>query len=129
MNMTGFVLFWYLSGFKFPWGHAHKTKSWYLLEFTFKNPTSTPVTFIWEPPRGLSIGSPVFDATFYGELAETGGYIEQPDCEYESVLELFRFMYSDEVNLNESNVIGVLYSAKKYMVHSLVKKCKEYLEG
>ena len=53
----------------------------------------------------LSISSPVFEAMFYGELAETKDSIELPDCKYESLLELFRFMYSDEVNLNGSNVM------------------------
>ena len=55
----------------------------------------------------LSIGSPVFEAMFYGELAETRDSIELPDCEYESLLELFRYMYSDEVNLRGSNVMRV----------------------
>ena len=32
----------------------------------------------------LSIGSPVFEAMFYGELAETRDSIELPDCEYEN---------------------------------------------
>ena len=76
----------------------------------------------------LAIGSPVFEAMFYGMLAETRDSIELPDCEYESLLELFRYMYSDEVNLNGSNVMGVLYLAKKYMVPSLADKCMEYLE-
>ena len=75
----------------------------------------------------LSIGSPVFEAMFYGELAETKDSIEMPDAEYESLLEFFRFMYSDEVNLSGSNVMGVLYLAKKYIVPSLVDKCSEYL--
>ena len=75
----------------------------------------------------LSISSPVFEAMFYGELAETGDSIELPDCEYESLLELFRYMYSDEVNLNGNNVMGVLYLAKKYMVPSLADKCIKYL--
>ena len=35
----------------------------------------------------LSIGSPVFEAVFYGELAEITDSIELPDCEYESLLE------------------------------------------
>ena len=77
----------------------------------------------------LSIGSPVFEAMFYGELAETRDSIELPDCEYESLLELFRFMYCDEVNLNGSNVMGVLYLAKKYMVPSLADKCSKYLKN
>ncbi|XP_078361921.1 BTB/POZ domain-containing protein 6-like [Oculina patagonica] len=76
----------------------------------------------------LSIGSPVFEAMFYGELAETGDSIELPDCEYESLLELFRYMYSDEAILSGSNVMGVLYLAKKYIVPSLADKCTEYLE-
>jgi len=67
---------------------------------------------------------------FYGELAETRDSIELPDCECESLLELFRYMYSDEVNLSGSNVMGVLYLAKKYMVnlHSHAEKCTEYLQ-
>ena len=76
----------------------------------------------------LSIGSPVFEAMFYGELAETKDTIQLPDCDYESLLELFRYLYSDEVNLSESNVLGVLYLAKKYMVPSLADKCKDYLQ-
>ena len=57
----------------------------------------------------LSISSPVFEAMFYGELAETGDSIVLPDCEYDSLLELVRYLYSDEVNLSGSNVIGVMY--------------------
>ena len=75
-----------------------------------------------------AIGSPVFEAMFYGELAETKDTIELPDCNYESLLELFRYMYSDEVNLSGSNVMGVLYLAKKYIVPSLADKCAEYLQ-
>ena len=76
----------------------------------------------------LSISSPVFEAMFYSELAETRDSIELPDCEYESLLELFRYMYSDEVNLSGSNVMGVLYLAKKYIVPTLVEKCTKYLQ-
>jgi len=76
----------------------------------------------------LSIGSPVFEAMFYGELTETRDSIELPDCEYESLLELFRYMYSDEVNLSGSNVMGVLYLAKKYMVPTVIDKCTTYLQ-
>ena len=76
----------------------------------------------------LSISSPVFEAMFYGELAETRDSIELPDCEYESLLELFRYMYSDEVNLSGSNVMGVLYLANKYVVPSLADRCTKYLQ-
>ena len=77
----------------------------------------------------LAIGSPVFFAMFYGEMAEKASdTIELPDCDYESLLELFRFLYSDRVNLSGSNVMQVLYLAKKYLVPSLADKCTEYLQ-
>ena len=76
----------------------------------------------------LAIGSPVFYAMFFGEMAETKNSIELPDCEYESLLELFRYLYTDEVNLTGSNVMHVLYLAKKYMLPSLTDKCSAYLK-
>ena len=75
----------------------------------------------------LAISSPVFFAMLCGQMAETTDSIELPDCEYESLLELFRFLYSDEVNLSGSNVMQVLYLAKKYMVPSLAAICTKYL--
>ena len=75
----------------------------------------------------LAIGSPVFCAMFYGQMADTRDSIELPDCEYEGVLELFRFIYSDEVKLTGSNVMHVLYLAKKYLVPSLAERCGEFL--
>ena len=75
----------------------------------------------------LAINSPVFLAMFYGQMAETKDSIELPDCEYESLLELFRFMYSDKVNLSGNKVMQVLYLANKYLVPALVEKCTDYL--
>ena len=75
----------------------------------------------------LAISSPVFYAMFYGELAEKKDSIYISDCDYESLSELFRFMYSDEVNLNADNVMQMLYLAKKYMLPSLADKCTEFL--
>ena len=57
---------------------------------------------------------PQVEAMFYGELAETKDSIELSDCEYESLLELLCYMYSDEVS--GRNVMGVLYLAKKYVL-------------
>ena len=75
----------------------------------------------------LGIGSPVFYAMFYGPMAETTDSIELPDCDYESLLELFRHLYGDEAILSESNVMQVYYLAKKYMVPSLVERCTEHM--
>jgi len=76
----------------------------------------------------LSISSPVFFDMFYGELAETGDSIEISDCEYKSVLEVFRYMYSDEVNLCGNTVMEILYLSKEYMLPSLTEKCIQYLQ-
>ena len=76
----------------------------------------------------LSISSPVFYTMFNGELPETGDSVEVLDCEFETLLEFVRFLYSDEVTLTGSNVLQVLYLAKKYMVPSLADKCREFLE-
>jgi len=76
----------------------------------------------------LAISSPVFFAMFYGELAETNNSVETYDCEYESLLELFRFIYSDEANLNPDNVMQLMYLAKKYMLPSLVDECSAFLQ-
>ena len=51
----------------------------------------------------LAIGSPVFFAMFYGEIAETTDIVELPDCDTESFLELLRYLYYDEVELTGSN--------------------------
>ena len=75
----------------------------------------------------LAISSPVFYAMFYGQLAEAKDCIELPDCEYDSLLEFLRYLYSDEANLTGSNVMHVLYLANKYMAPSLAEKCSEYL--
>ena len=109
-------------------------------KFVFNNELLSDVKFVVPVSNGesetnvipahkfvLAISSPVFCAMFYGQMAETTDSIELPDCDYESLLELFRYMYSDEVNLTGSNVLHVLYLAKKYMVPSLADKCTEYL--
>ena len=110
-------------------------------KFMFNNELLSDVKFVVPDPEGgsesmktipahklvLAISSPVFYAMFFGELAETTNSINPSDCEYPSLLELFRFIYSDEVNLNADNVMQVLYLAKKYMLPSLVDQCTDFL--
>ena len=71
----------------------------------------------------LAISTPVFCALFCGEMAETAGTVQLPYSDYESLLELFRYLYSDDVKLSGSNVMQVLYVAKKYVVPPLIDKC------
>ncbi|XP_078344026.1 BTB/POZ domain-containing protein 6-B-like [Oculina patagonica] len=77
----------------------------------------------------LSICSPVFFAMFCGKLAERSDSVDLPDCEYEGVLEMLRYMYSGQAELNKNNVMQVLYVAKKYILPSLVDECIDFLEG
>ena len=76
----------------------------------------------------LSICSPVFFAMFCGEMAEKSDTVDLPDCEYEGVLEMLRYVYSEEVKLDESNVMQVLYVAKKYILPSLADECMDFLQ-
>ena len=70
----------------------------------------------------------MFFAMFYGKLAETKDSVEMLDCEYESLLEFFRFIYADEANLKHDNVMQLMYLAKKYMLPSLADRCSANLE-
>ena len=76
----------------------------------------------------LAISSPVFYAMFYGDMAERGNTVLISDCSYESLMELFRFIYCDEANLSPDNVMQLMYLAKKYMLPSLADKCSTYLQ-
>ena len=76
----------------------------------------------------LSICSPVFFSMFCGELAEKSDSVDLPDCEYEGVLEMLRYMYSGKAELNENNVMQVLYVAKKYILPSLGDECARFLK-
>ena len=77
----------------------------------------------------LSIGSPVFYKMFYGDLAERRDSVELVDADSESLLELLRFLYSDETNLTASCVLRVMYLAEKYMVPGLLEECAEFLKN
>ena len=77
----------------------------------------------------LAISSPVFQAMFYGQMAEKGEEVELPDTDSHSLLEFLRFVYCDEVNLTADNVFAVLYLADKYIVPSLAAKCWSFIDA
>ena len=76
----------------------------------------------------MGIGSPVFYAMFYGRMAEKGCDIKIADCETNSFMELLRYIYYDEAKIDPSNVFGILYLAKKYILPFLAEKCVQFLE-
>ena len=45
----------------------------------------------------------------------------------ELLIHSYRFVYTDEVQLNADNVLQVMYAAKKYIITNLSKKCTEFL--
>ena len=77
----------------------------------------------------LAISSPVFEAMFYGQIAEKGEEVELPDTDSHTLLEFLRFVYCDEVNLTADNVFAVMYLADKYIVPSLAAKCWSFIDA
>ena len=73
----------------------------------------------------LSVSSAVFFDMF--QTPETSGVIKLSDCEYESLLEMLRYIYTDEVILSGSNVMEVLHLSRRYKLHLLSEKCTEFL--
>ena len=75
----------------------------------------------------LSLGSPVFQAMFYGNMADPRHEIPLSDCHPRSFIEFIRYLYSDEVHLTSGNVFELLYLAKKYIVPFLAESCCRFL--
>ena len=107
--------------------------------FLFNNSLMSDITFVLTDPDGsqvrvpghelvLAISSPVFEAMFYGELAEKRREIELPDTEMPYLLEFLRFLYCDKVELTTDNAFGVLYLAQKYILPLLAGKCWAFID-
>ncbi|XP_077394081.1 BTB/POZ domain-containing protein 6-B-like [Festucalex cinctus] len=104
----------------------------------FNNELMADVHFIVGPPGGsqrvpahkyvLAVGSSVFCAMFYGDLAEEEADIHIPDVEPAAFLIMLKYMYSDEMELEADTVLATLYAAKKYMVPALARACVAFLE-
>ena len=73
----------------------------------------------------LSISSAVFFKMF--QTPETSDVIELSDYEYESLMEMLRYIYTDEVILSVSNVMEVLHLSRRYKLPLLSDKCTEFL--
>uniref|UniRef100_A0A3Q2PCM1 BTB domain containing 6 n=2 Tax=Fundulus heteroclitus TaxID=8078 RepID=A0A3Q2PCM1_FUNHE len=76
----------------------------------------------------LAVGSSVFCAMFYGDLAGEESEIHIPDVEPAAFLILLKYLYSDEIDLDADTVLATLYAAKKYIVPALAKACVTFLE-
>ena len=77
----------------------------------------------------LATSSAVFFAMFYGNLEQKKYPIRLPDTDEESFKEFLRLLYTDDCKITTENAIGVMYLAKKYLISSLTKNCREILEA
>lgn len=65
---------------------------------------------------------------FFGGLAENKSEIIVPDVEPSAFLTMLRYLYCDEIQLEDDNVLSTLYVAKKYIVPHLCRACVNFLE-
>ncbi|KRZ69173.1 BTB/POZ domain-containing protein 6 [Trichinella papuae] len=76
----------------------------------------------------LATGSTVFYAMFYGNFAKCTE-IEVPDVEPDAFRNLLRYLYTDEIYVDNETVISTLYVSKKYFVTYLTRACVEFLQN
>ena len=76
----------------------------------------------------LASASSVFDAMFYGPVAERRTEIEIVDCPDAELFEEFlSFVYTEDLFLTWDNLFPIAYLAKKYYIPSLTKECSKFL--
>ncbi|XP_014238626.1 BTB/POZ domain-containing protein 2-like isoform X1 [Trichogramma pretiosum] len=76
----------------------------------------------------LAMSSPVFEAMFYGAMAEKNDPIPIRDVQPEAFKALMEYIYTDRVDLGSFELACELcYCAKKYMLPFLVEECTKFL--
>lgn len=75
----------------------------------------------------LAMSSPVFEAMFYGGMAEKDP-IAILDVQPDAFKALLEYIYTDKINLTSfDQACELCYGAKKYMLPHLVEECTTYL--
>ncbi|XP_012273961.1 BTB/POZ domain-containing protein 2 isoform X2 [Orussus abietinus] len=76
----------------------------------------------------LAMSSPVFEAMFFGGMAEKNDPIPIPDVQPEAFKALLEYIYTDNVDLSSFELACELcYTAKKYMLPILLEECTKFL--
>ena len=76
----------------------------------------------------LAMASPVFEAMFFGNLAETRREIKILDVQPEAFASMLEYVYTDEIHLSNFELVcDICYAAKKYMLPDLVEECTKFL--
>lgn len=75
----------------------------------------------------LAMSSPVFEAMFFGGMAEKDP-ISIQDVQPEAFKALLEYIYTDKINLNSfDQACELCYAAKKYMLPHLVEECTKFI--
>jgi hypothetical protein len=76
----------------------------------------------------LAMASPVFEAMFFGGLAETRREIKILDVQPEAFASMLEYVYTDEIHLSNFELVcDICYAAKKYMLPEVVEECTKFL--
>ena len=80
----------------------------------------------------LAMASPVFEAMFFGGLAESNAGNTQEikilDVQPDAFYVMLQYIYNDHIKLNSFELAcDICYAAKKYMLPALVQECTNYL--
>ncbi|GLG95093.1 BTB/POZ domain-containing protein 6-A [Gryllus bimaculatus] len=76
----------------------------------------------------LAMASPVFEAMFFGGMAEKNDPIPILDVQPDAFKAFLEYIYTDNINLESfDNACELCYVAKKYMLPHLVEECTRFL--
>lgn len=76
----------------------------------------------------LAMASPVFEAMFYGGLAEKNDPIPILDIDPSAFKSLLEYIYTDKISINSvDRACELCYGAKKYMLPHVVEQCITFL--
>ncbi|XP_055615744.1 uncharacterized protein LOC129761917 isoform X2 [Toxorhynchites rutilus septentrionalis] len=76
----------------------------------------------------LAMASPVFEAMFYGGLAEKNDPIPILDLDPSAFKSLLEYIYTDKISINSvDKACELCYGAKKYMLPHVVEQCITFL--
>ncbi|XP_062533487.1 BTB/POZ domain-containing protein 1-like [Armigeres subalbatus] len=76
----------------------------------------------------IAAASDVFFRMFVGDLAPSqGAPVEVPDIAPETFIEMIKFIYYDEPNVEDDNVVLLYYVAEKYNLDRLKERCLQFI--
>lgn len=77
----------------------------------------------------LALRSQVFAAMFFSQFAEASEKeVTLQDVEPDIFGAMLHYMYTDEIDIDETNVLPYLFAANRYQIDGLRKLCVEWLE-